>query len=113
MACGGGSTETRTSSKSSLKSWHGKGWSNEQVDRGENQLVLEDSVSQNEGLLQEVAIRHQSALVPEFNQWLGCPCRMSYRAGWAFEIVMAKGLEESEQVLPTLVGHPGQPRLPW
>lgn len=43
---------------------------------------------------------------------LSC-CRTSYGDGKAFEIAVAKGLEESEQVLPTLVGHPGWPRLPW
>lgn len=80
MVCGvGGSTETRTGLKSSLESWHQKGWSSEQVDQGESQLFLEDSVSQNEGLLQYVVICHQSAPVQEFNRWLGCPCcRLSY-----------------------------------
>lgn len=49
---GARSTETRTGLKSALKCWCGEGWSSEQADWGENQLVLEDSVSQHEGLLQ-------------------------------------------------------------
>lgn len=50
--CGTCSTETRTGLKSALKCWCGEGWSSEQADWGENQMVLEDSVSQHEGLLQ-------------------------------------------------------------